>query len=281
MWRLSSVIKSLVCWYCLLIFESQECITSKHPKLVCIRVPGESYREGLRSLLLCLCDVFRALANSLVSWYCSFKGAPHLNTQKTRSDDVQGNTRVRTTCRYGLLPSRSIPYKAVGHRPMNMLMRFLSCRSRLCVSVKSIQNVGYAASVVAALVQIIHAWQQIARVKIFSFLRYWQQRRWHAWLHLGTVYGQLFIWNEVWVRADCGLLPRFNACRTYHDAYLCVNRGYKGWCCIALSPRPLHPSSFHPTPPPKTPNKQTKKKHAKKHACSWDYFPHISVSSKS
>ena len=30
------------------------------------RMPGESYRMRLRSLLLCLCDVFRALINSLV-----------------------------------------------------------------------------------------------------------------------------------------------------------------------------------------------------------------------
>ena len=30
------------------------------------RMPGESYRWRLRSLLLCLCDVFRALINSLV-----------------------------------------------------------------------------------------------------------------------------------------------------------------------------------------------------------------------
>ena len=34
--------------------------------LVFTRMPGESYRKGLRSLLLCLCDVFRALINSLV-----------------------------------------------------------------------------------------------------------------------------------------------------------------------------------------------------------------------
>ena len=35
------------------------------------RKPGESYRRRLRSLLLYLCDVFRALINSLVcsSWY--------------------------------------------------------------------------------------------------------------------------------------------------------------------------------------------------------------------
>ena len=30
------------------------------------RMPGESYRRRLRSLLLCLCDVIRALINSLV-----------------------------------------------------------------------------------------------------------------------------------------------------------------------------------------------------------------------
>ena len=33
--------------------------------LVFTRMPGESYRRRLRSLLLCLRDVFRALVNSL------------------------------------------------------------------------------------------------------------------------------------------------------------------------------------------------------------------------
>ena len=37
--------------------------------LVSTRMPGESYRRRLRSLLLCLCDVFRALINSLVCWF--------------------------------------------------------------------------------------------------------------------------------------------------------------------------------------------------------------------
>ena len=37
--------------------------------LVFTRIPGESYRRRFRSLLLYLCDVFRALINSLV--YCS------------------------------------------------------------------------------------------------------------------------------------------------------------------------------------------------------------------
>ena len=40
--------------------------------LVFTRMPGESHRRRLRSLLLYLCDVFRALINSLVCWfYCS------------------------------------------------------------------------------------------------------------------------------------------------------------------------------------------------------------------
>ena len=34
--------------------------------LVFTRMPGESYPRRLGSLLLCLCDVFRALINSLV-----------------------------------------------------------------------------------------------------------------------------------------------------------------------------------------------------------------------
>ena len=35
------------------------------------RMPGESYRRRLRSLLLCLCYVFRALINFLVCWFCT------------------------------------------------------------------------------------------------------------------------------------------------------------------------------------------------------------------
>ena len=34
--------------------------------LVFTCMPGESYRTRLRSLMLCLCDVFRALINSLM-----------------------------------------------------------------------------------------------------------------------------------------------------------------------------------------------------------------------
>ena len=33
------------------------------------RMPGESYRRQLRSLLLCWCDVLRAIINSLVFWF--------------------------------------------------------------------------------------------------------------------------------------------------------------------------------------------------------------------
>ena len=38
--------------------------------LVFTRMPGETYRNRFRSLLLCLCDVFRTLINSLVCWFC-------------------------------------------------------------------------------------------------------------------------------------------------------------------------------------------------------------------
>ena len=38
--------------------------------IVFTRMPGESYRRRLRSLLLYICDVFRALINSLVCWKC-------------------------------------------------------------------------------------------------------------------------------------------------------------------------------------------------------------------
>ena len=39
--------------------------------LVFTRMPGESYRRQLRSLLLYLCYVFRALINSLVCSFCT------------------------------------------------------------------------------------------------------------------------------------------------------------------------------------------------------------------
>ena len=38
--------------------------------LVFTRMPGDSYRRRLRSLLSYLCYVFRALINSLVCWFC-------------------------------------------------------------------------------------------------------------------------------------------------------------------------------------------------------------------
>ena len=34
-------------------------------------MPGENYRRRIRSILLYLCDVIRALINSLVSWLCT------------------------------------------------------------------------------------------------------------------------------------------------------------------------------------------------------------------
>ena len=44
--------------------------------LIFIRMPGESYRRRLRSLLLCLCGVFGAPVNSLVCLYI------YINTHK-------------------------------------------------------------------------------------------------------------------------------------------------------------------------------------------------------
>ena len=38
--------------------------------LVFTHMPGESYSRRLGSLLLCLCDVFRSVINSLVGWFC-------------------------------------------------------------------------------------------------------------------------------------------------------------------------------------------------------------------
>ena len=35
------------------------------------RMPGRSYRRRLGSLVVCLCDVFRALINSLGFWFCT------------------------------------------------------------------------------------------------------------------------------------------------------------------------------------------------------------------
>ena len=39
--------------------------------LVFTGLPGESYRRQLMSLLLCLCEVFQVLINSLVCWFCA------------------------------------------------------------------------------------------------------------------------------------------------------------------------------------------------------------------
>ena len=51
------------------------------------RMPGESYRQRLRSLLLCLFDVFRALVNSVV---CRFNLCPGYAKRKKRERKKQG-----------------------------------------------------------------------------------------------------------------------------------------------------------------------------------------------
>ena len=56
--------------------------------LVFTRVPGESYRKRLGSLLLCLCDVFRALINSLVCW----------SSDRNHDDNIDWLTDWLTDC---------------------------------------------------------------------------------------------------------------------------------------------------------------------------------------
>ena len=54
-----------------LVFEDVPLVKFMYP--VFTRIPGESYHRWLRSLLLCLCDVFQVLINSLVCWFsCEF-----------------------------------------------------------------------------------------------------------------------------------------------------------------------------------------------------------------
>ena len=54
----------------LLLFEAVSLVEFTY--LVFTRMLGESYRRRLRSLLLCLCGLFRALINSLVGCFsCS------------------------------------------------------------------------------------------------------------------------------------------------------------------------------------------------------------------
>ena len=52
--------------------------------LVFTRLPGESYRRRFRSLLLCMCGVFRALFNSLVCWFCVLRKLAHLDEYAAR-----------------------------------------------------------------------------------------------------------------------------------------------------------------------------------------------------
>ena len=67
--------------------------------LVFTRMPRESYRRPLRSLLLCLCDVFEALINSslkkksflfilIFNFYCEQLGS------NARTEKAQVNSRI-------------------------------------------------------------------------------------------------------------------------------------------------------------------------------------------
>ena len=56
-------------WWSLCTLEDVPLV--KFMYLAFTRMPGESYRRRLGSLLLYLCYVFRALINSLVCWFCT------------------------------------------------------------------------------------------------------------------------------------------------------------------------------------------------------------------
>ena len=53
--------------------------------LVFARIPGESYRRRLRSLLLCLCDVFHVLINSLVCMLIPVNQDGHIRARYIRN----------------------------------------------------------------------------------------------------------------------------------------------------------------------------------------------------
>ena len=69
-------------WFCTLplccVANDEDVPQVEFMYFVFTRMPGESYRRRLRSLLLYLCYVFRALINSLVCWFCAlyFRYAP-------------------------------------------------------------------------------------------------------------------------------------------------------------------------------------------------------------
>ena len=80
--------------------------------LVFTRMPGESYRRRLRSLLLFLCGVFRALINSLVCWF--FSVTEHVNFLRTH------NLPSMILCLAG--------WKMTWHWPFPLYLSFLPLR---------------------------------------------------------------------------------------------------------------------------------------------------------
>ena len=61
-------VQRIYAWWslCTLYLHACQMVMVEFMYLVFTRMPGESYRRRLRSLLLYLCYVFRALINSLV-----------------------------------------------------------------------------------------------------------------------------------------------------------------------------------------------------------------------
>ena len=96
--------------------------------LVLTRVPGVSYRRRLRSLMLCLCDVFRALINSLVCWYCPKslvrkhavrKKTKNKQKNKTKTRISEEDRGCREMCRAKEEEKKYIYIEAQNHSEFN------------------------------------------------------------------------------------------------------------------------------------------------------------------
>ena len=75
--------------------------------LVFTRMPGESYRRWLRSSLLYLCDVIRALINSLVCWYPAPVGGGVYSVHDSAARDACGLLRSIVCCCWCIVPNES------------------------------------------------------------------------------------------------------------------------------------------------------------------------------
>ena len=114
--------------------------------LVFTHMPGESYHRWLGTLLLCLCDVFRALINSLVCWfiittdihYLKKKKVVHWN-KKALQHNYAGETAHSTLCK------RTAPRHSTCSTARNIHFTCAGSYNKMCVCVcVCVWNVGLA-----------------------------------------------------------------------------------------------------------------------------------------